>query len=80
LLPPDTTAEKLHLTAFSIVGQCLHFKIHKPIAEFLVGPQELQGYDLAQLTDHITRFTLAALGRSRPVVTRNLSSSASDQS
>ena len=66
LLPPDTPAADRHLIGFSIVGQCLHFKIHQPIAALLVGEQELHTYDVDRLTDHITRFTLAALGRATP--------------
>lgn len=67
LLPPETPAADRHLVAFSIVGQCLHFKIHAPIAVRLVGEEELQTYDVARLADHVARFSLAALGHGRPV-------------
>jgi AcrR family transcriptional regulator len=67
LLPPDTPAQQRHLVAFSIVGQCLHFKIHQPIAEHLVGKAECDGYSVERLTDHVTRFSLAALGRACPL-------------
>lgn len=61
LLPADTPADERHLVAFSIVGQCLHFKIHKPVAELLVGKEEYATYDIQRLAEHVTRFSLAAL-------------------
>lgn len=62
LLPPGTAATDRHLIAFSIVGQCVHFKIHQPIAIQLVGEEEYHSYDVERLTDHVARFGLAALG------------------
>ena len=61
LLPADTAADERHLIAFSIVGQCLHFKIHKPVTELLVGKDEYATYDIQRLAEHVTRFSLAAL-------------------
>jgi len=65
LLPPEASAVDRHLAAFSIVGQCLYFKIGRPIAAPLVGEEEFQTYDVPRLTEHITRFSLAALGAPR---------------
>lgn len=62
LRAPTTPDEQLHLTAFSIVGQCLHYWFAAPVVEKLVTPGEYAGYDVAKLADHITRFSLAALG------------------
>jgi len=62
LLPPETSAADRHLAAFSIVGQCLYFKIGRPIAPPLVGEEEFRTYGVERLTEHITRFSLAALG------------------
>jgi len=67
LLPPETSQTDRHLIGFSIIGQCLHFKIHKPIAAFLVGEEELSTYDVPRLADHITRFSLRALGYEEPI-------------
>ena len=66
LLPPETSAADRHLIAFSIVGQCVHFKIHRPIAVHLVGEEEYATYDVARLADHVARFSLAALGHGKP--------------
>ncbi len=68
LLPAETPAADRHLIAFSIVGQCVHFKIHGPIAKQLVGEEEYRSYDVARLADHVTRFSLAALGHEEPAV------------
>jgi len=66
LLPPDSTATDCHLAAFSVIGQCLHFKIGRPVMELLVESEELKTYDVARLCDHIARFSLAAMGREMP--------------
>ena len=64
LMPEGTEPSDRRLVAFSIVGQCLYYnKIHKPIGELLAGEEEYRSFDLDRLTDHITRFSLAALGR-----------------
>lgn len=60
-LRPDLTGRRLTATVFSVVGQCLHYKMARPIAERLVGPQAFADFDVEFLTDHITRFTLDAL-------------------
>jgi len=69
LVPPGASEMDRHLIGFSIIGQCLHFKIHRPIAVHLVGEEELAAYDIERLTEHVTRFTLAALGRAAPLGT-----------
>ncbi len=62
LLPPETTEADRHLIAFSIVGQCLFHRARNPVAELLSNGFYRQ-LDVKRLADHITRFTLAALGR-----------------
>ncbi len=66
LLPPETTPADCHLAAFSVIGQCLHFKIGRAVMELLVGPEELQTYDVTRLVEHIAQFSLAALLRKAP--------------
>jgi AcrR family transcriptional regulator len=66
LLPSGTPVSDRHLIAFSIVGQCVHFKIHRPIAVQLVGEEEYGTYDVVRLADHVARFSLAALGHEMP--------------
>jgi TetR/AcrR family transcriptional regulator, regulator of cefoperazone and chloramphenicol sensitivity len=61
LLPAGTSDEQLHLTAFSIVGQCLFFHVADPITRCLVDQREYSTYDIDKLAKHVTQFTLAAI-------------------
>lgn len=47
---------------FSIVGQVLFYSVHGPVVRLLMGEAEAAALDLDHLADHITRFSLAALG------------------
>ena len=58
----DVPELKSRLVAFSIVGQCLFYRIHRPIAAMLVGEEEFEKYDVDLVASHITAFTLNALG------------------
>jgi TetR/AcrR family transcriptional regulator, regulator of cefoperazone and chloramphenicol sensitivity len=60
-VPAEMPAEKRHQIAFSIVGQCLHYKVAKPIVSLLVGHDEAASYSPEGLAEHITEFTLAAM-------------------
>jgi AcrR family transcriptional regulator len=64
---PDAEERKMHAMAFSVIGQCLHYKMARPIAVRLIGPESLEALDLDFLTDHITTFCLAALGHVPPL-------------
>ena len=64
---PRPTSGKLHALAFSVIGQCLHYKMARPIAERLIGAEAYEALDLDYLTDHITSFCLAALGLVPPL-------------
>ena len=68
LVPPETPEAQRHMIAFSIVGQSLFHRLHRPVAAMLVGEDLLRSLDLGRVADHITRFTLAALGHGPPVV------------
>jgi hypothetical protein len=61
LLPASTTEEELHLTAFSIVGQCLFYHVANPIIRNLVEDSEHANYDVEKLSKHVTKLTLAAI-------------------
>lgn len=61
LLPSGTPRKQQFLTAFSIMGQILFYCTHKPIVLLLLG-EEHPYEDTAALADHITSFTLRALG------------------
>ena len=64
---PEADARRLQALAFSVVGQCLFYKVGRPVVGRLVGPEGLAGLDLEFLVDHITAFTAAALGLAQPM-------------
>jgi AcrR family transcriptional regulator len=61
-LMPDATPEKRHLVGFSIVGQCLHYKVTAPVTRMLVSDDEFERYEPELLADHITDLTLRGIG------------------
>ncbi|MES2790329.1 MAG: CerR family C-terminal domain-containing protein [Planctomycetota bacterium] len=67
LVPGDLAEQRGWMIGFSIVSQCLFYKVHRPIAELLVGREEYSQLNLPLLADHITRFSLAALGQGEPL-------------
>ncbi len=68
ILPPDVSEVDRNLIAFSIISQCMVHRIHWPVVKLMVGDDMFRSFDLARLTDHISRFSLAALGCGPPVV------------
>jgi len=64
---PGADDQRIHALTFSVVGQCLHYKLTKTISERVVGAEAFVRLDLEYLTDHITQFTLAALGLVPPI-------------
>ncbi|MFN4259435.1 MAG: CerR family C-terminal domain-containing protein [Gemmataceae bacterium] len=67
LLPADMPEHQRFLFAFSIVGQCLFHRTHRPIIALLVGEDGFRKYTGEVLAEHITQFTLAALGHAPPI-------------
>ncbi len=61
LLPAATPELNRHLIAFSIVGQCLHYRVAQPFIALLVPGAEAASYQADLLKKHITDFTLAAV-------------------
>jgi hypothetical protein len=62
LLPADMPLARRQMIGFSVIGQCLHYRVARPIVELIVGPEELPRFNLAAIAQHISQFTLAALG------------------
>jgi AcrR family transcriptional regulator len=69
-LCPDADDRKRNALAFSVIGQCLHYRMARPIAERLIGSEAFAALDTDYLTDHITSFCLAAMGYAPPVCNR----------
>jgi hypothetical protein len=67
-VPPDTPEHVRRKIAFSVIGQCLHYRMAGGVIEMLVPADELAGrYTVDQLADHIAAFSLAALGLAPPL-------------
>jgi AcrR family transcriptional regulator len=64
---PSADARHLHVIAFSVIGQCVHYKTGRLISQRLIGAEEMASLDIEFLTDHITAFSLAALGLAPPL-------------
>jgi AcrR family transcriptional regulator len=73
---PDADERRIHALAFSVIGQCLHYKMARAVSERLIGTEALDRLDLDYLTDHVTTFCLAALGLVPPLNAAGVSSEA----
>jgi AcrR family transcriptional regulator len=61
-LMPDATEQQRFLVAFSIVGQIHFYRNHRAVASLLVGEEEFRRFDVDLVANHVTSFTLRALG------------------
>lgn len=61
-LMPGVTPQRLRLVAFSVVGQCLHYRVTDPVIRMLVPPEEYASYQPEMLARHITKLTLQGIG------------------
>ena len=67
-VPPDTPAHTRRQIAFSVIGQCLHYRMAGDVVAMLVPSDELASrYTTDRLADHIAAFSLAALGLAPPL-------------
>ncbi len=67
LLPGWSRNQHSWLIGFSIVAQVLFFYIHQPVVRLLMGQEGFDSLTVDLLTDHITRYSLAAIGKGPPV-------------
>ena len=61
LVPDETDTEKLRLTAFSIVGQCLFYHFADPVIRNLLSNDEYKALEIDKLASHITQFSLPTI-------------------
>lgn len=59
---PAATEQQRILIAFSIVGQCHFYRSQRAVASLLIGEEAFQQLSTEIVTEHITAFTLRALG------------------
>lgn len=66
LVPAATPRRVREQIAFSIVGQCLYYRVAQGVVDLLIPQDRLeQCYSIEALADHITRFSLAAMTPAR---------------
>jgi len=53
--------QKLRMLAFSVVGQCLHYRVADALVHKLVSDEEYASYTPESLASHIIEFTLHAI-------------------
>lgn len=66
-LLPDLDEGRLLMAGFSVIGQILFYRQNRPVAELIFGKGAVAALGVDLVTDHVTRFTLAALGHAEPV-------------
>jgi AcrR family transcriptional regulator len=66
LLPSDTPAHRRRQAAFSIIGQCLFYRIAGDIVDMMAAVDDEHHFTIEQLADHITQFSLAAISNTSP--------------
>ncbi len=63
LLPKTAPAHLRRQIGFSVIGQCLYYRVADEVVTALVPPEELrEHFQSEQLADHITHWCLSALG------------------
>lgn len=66
LLPHESESQVL-MVGFSIIGQVLFYRQNRPVIELIFGKEPIDALATYAIADHVTRFTLAALGHGAPV-------------
>lgn len=67
VLPAGTPAERVDLTALSMIGQIIHHRCGATMINLLVGEDKAQAYDAERIGRHVADFSLAALGLAPPL-------------
>ncbi|HEY1190965.1 MAG TPA: CerR family C-terminal domain-containing protein [Gemmata sp.] len=66
-LLPHLDEQRLLMTGFSVMGQCLFYRQNIRVAELIFGKEPVAALDAAAVADHVVQFTLAALGFAEPL-------------
>jgi AcrR family transcriptional regulator len=60
-LVPQVPEQKQFMIAFSIVGQCLHYRLSRAVSATLMGPEKFDQLTVDILAEHISEFSLNAI-------------------
>jgi len=64
IVPTDTPQHRCQQIAFSVIGQCIHYRVGGEVLHMLISEESRQAhFQVEQLADHIADFSLAALGQ-----------------
>ena len=72
-LLPGLDESRVLMVGFSVMGQCLFYRQNRPVAELIFGKGAVESLGVESVADHITQFTLAALGHADPIGSRKTS-------
>lgn len=64
---PDESESRVLMVGFSIIGQILFYRQNRPVAELIFGKEPVDAISTDDIANHVTRFTLAALGHGEPI-------------
>ena len=70
LLPESDWTKQTWMIGFSIIAQVLFYQVNQPVIRLLMGEADYKALTLDELTDHITQFSLAAIGQAPAVKPR----------
>jgi AcrR family transcriptional regulator len=69
LVPANTPLHVRQQIGFSIVGQCLFYRVARGVIAMLITPdEESEAYSIERLSEHVTRVILASVGHAPPIV------------
>ena len=74
-LLPGIDERRLLMTGFSIIGQVLFYRQNRSVVELIFGKEQVGALDAHAVVEHVTRFTLTALGFQTPNPTAATSTS-----
>ena len=77
LLPAETPHHQRRQIGFSIIGQCVHYRLAAGVVEMLTPPEERPHFEIESLTTHIANFTLASIAQGCQVAESDNKSEAS---
>lgn len=81
LVPADFPEHRRHQLAFSVVGQCVYYRVAAEVVPLLVSDRELrEHYRPEELSEHITEVVLAAVGQEPPLGRRRAAASSAASS
>jgi TetR/AcrR family transcriptional regulator, regulator of cefoperazone and chloramphenicol sensitivity len=66
LMPGLPESQNL-MIGFSIIGQLLYYRQNRPVSELIFGKAHVDALTTEQIAEHVTQFTLAALGFGKPI-------------